>query len=118
MSRTHCARVYAPIVRGVPFHQLPLRAVFGPCNPAVRVVRTGPLQVLDSLNPLSEDAEHRSVIDKNWKEGVDYFRVEPPLTCHDGESVQVGLGRLEQTRQGRLCDATACRRERGALLLH
>ena len=54
--------------------------------------------MLDSLNPLSEDAEHRSVIDKNWKEGVDYFRVEPPLTCHDGESVQVGLGHvLKQT---------------------
>ncbi|XP_043195394.1 SEC14-like protein 1 isoform X2 [Amphibalanus amphitrite] len=49
---------------------------------------SGPLQVLDSLNPLSEDAEHRSVIDKNWKEGVDYFRVEPTLICHDGESVQ------------------------------
>ena len=49
--------------------------------------------MLDSLNPLSEDAEHRSVIDKNWKEGVDYFRVEPTLICHDGESVQVGNGR-------------------------
>ena len=54
--------------------------------------------MLDSLNPLSEDAEHKSAIDKSWKEGVDYFRVEPTLICHDGESVQVrrsGSGEIE-----------------------
>jgi len=49
---------------------------------------TGAFQVLENLNPLAEDAEHRSVIEKSWKEGVDFFRVEPILLCHDGESVQ------------------------------
>ncbi|XP_037081881.1 SEC14-like protein 1 isoform X2 [Pollicipes pollicipes] len=49
---------------------------------------SGALQVLETLNPLAEDAEHRSVVEKSWKEGVDYFRVEPTLICHDGESVQ------------------------------
>lgn len=33
--------------------------------------------------------DHKSVIDKQWKEGHDYFRVEASIVCHDGESVQV-----------------------------
>uniref|UniRef100_A0A0K2VA77 Uncharacterized protein n=1 Tax=Lepeophtheirus salmonis TaxID=72036 RepID=A0A0K2VA77_LEPSM len=31
---------------------------------------------------------HKSCIEKSWKEGVDYFRVENPIVCHDGESIQ------------------------------
>ncbi|KAL0272927.1 UNVERIFIED_CONTAM: hypothetical protein PYX00_005734 [Menopon gallinae] len=34
------------------------------------------------------DSEHKCVIDKNWKEGKEYFKVETPIVCHDGESVQ------------------------------
>lgn len=37
------------------------------------------------------DTEHKSVLDKNWKEGREYSKVEAPIVCHDGESVQVGL---------------------------
>lgn len=37
------------------------------------------------------DSEHKCAIDKNWKEGKDYFKVESPIVCHDGESVQVGF---------------------------
>ncbi|KAJ1531458.1 hypothetical protein ONE63_000136 [Megalurothrips usitatus] len=40
------------------------------------------------MNPLAIDYEHRSAIDKHWKEGVDYFRMEPSVICHDGESIQ------------------------------
>ena len=29
-----------------------------------------------------------SVIEKSWKEGTEYFRIEPSLLCHDGESIQ------------------------------
>lgn len=43
------------------------------------------------MNPLAVDHEHRSAIDKHWKEGVDYFRMETPVVCHDGESIQVSL---------------------------
>ena len=32
--------------------------------------------------------EHKSVIDKAWREGVDYFKVENSIVCHDGESIQ------------------------------
>ena len=31
----------------------------------------------------------KSVIDKSWKEGHDYVRIEASTVCHDGESVQV-----------------------------
>jgi hypothetical protein len=41
------------------------------------------------MNPLAPDPEHRSAIEKGWKEGQDYFRVETPVICHDGESIQV-----------------------------
>lgn len=34
------------------------------------------------------DGEHRTIIEKNWTEGVEYFRAEQPITCHDGESIQ------------------------------
>ena len=37
----------------------------------------------------SASSEDRgSVIEKSWKEGQDYFNVEPSLLCHDGESIQ------------------------------
>ena len=32
--------------------------------------------------------EHKSIIDKSWREGVDYFKVESSIVCHDGESIQ------------------------------
>lgn len=51
---------------------------------------TGTLQSFaEHMNPLAVDYEHRSAIDKHWKEGVDYFRMEPSVICHDGESIQV-----------------------------
>ncbi|GLH14610.1 uncharacterized protein GBIM_18966 [Gryllus bimaculatus] len=49
---------------------------------------SGPLQAFQQMNPLALDPEHRSALDKNWKEGKEYFRVEIPIICHDGESVQ------------------------------
>jgi len=33
--------------------------------------------------------EHKSVIDKSWKEGVDYTKIDSSVVCHDGESIQV-----------------------------
>ncbi|XP_046681100.1 SEC14-like protein 1 isoform X2 [Homalodisca vitripennis] len=51
------------------------------------VLRTDKLLSKD-LSPGSQDGEHRSVVDKGWVEGQDYHRVEQPLTCHDGESIQ------------------------------
>lgn len=30
----------------------------------------------------------KSIIDKNWKEGSDFEKVEASVICHDGESVQ------------------------------
>lgn len=35
------------------------------------------------------EPEHHSFIGRGWKEGTDYFRVEAPIVCHDGESIQV-----------------------------
>jgi len=32
--------------------------------------------------------ELKSIIDKSWREGVDYFKVESSIVCHDGESIQ------------------------------
>merc|ERR1711953_390209 len=32
--------------------------------------------------------ELKSIIDKSWREGVDYFKVENSIVCHDGESIQ------------------------------
>lgn len=36
----------------------------------------------------SADGEHCTFIEKGWREGEEYFRVEQPLICHDGESIQ------------------------------
>jgi len=49
----------------------------------------GALQTIQQMNPLAPDPEHRSAIEKGWKEGQDYFRVETAIVCHDGESIQV-----------------------------
>ena len=45
--------------------------------------------VIDAV--MGSDDLHRSVIEKGWREGHEYFRVEPQLICHDGESIQVGV---------------------------
>ncbi|CAG7668652.1 unnamed protein product [Allacma fusca] len=37
---------------------------------------------------IQAESDHKTVIEKSWKEGQDYFRIEPPFICHDGESVQ------------------------------
>ena len=50
---------------------------------------SGALGVIDAV--MGGDDVHRSVIEKGWKEGQEYFRMEPTLTCHDGESIQVSI---------------------------
>lgn len=40
-----------------------------------------------SYNVSSEPMHHTS-IGRGWKEGCEYFRVETPIVCHDGESIQ------------------------------
>lgn len=50
---------------------------------------SSPTTPLSSINPLLSDLAHASVIDKSWKEGLDYTVVEPVIVCHDGESIQV-----------------------------
>lgn len=52
------------------------------------VLPTGAMGVIDAV--MGSDDQHRSVIEKGWREGHEYFRVEPQLICHDGESIQVG----------------------------
>ncbi|CAL8074678.1 unnamed protein product [Orchesella dallaii] len=47
-----------------------------------------PNGTLQTTPGLTEN-DHKSVIDKQWKEGHDFFRVETSIVCHDGESVQV-----------------------------
>ncbi|XP_066944136.1 SEC14-like protein 1 isoform X8 [Macrobrachium rosenbergii] len=47
---------------------------------------TGAMGVIDAV--MGSDDQHRSVIEKSWREGYEYFRVEPQLVCHDGESIQ------------------------------
>jgi len=37
----------------------------------------------------NDSAHHKSWLEKHWKENVDFFRVEHPIVCHDGESIQV-----------------------------
>lgn len=44
--------------------------------------------VSSSSEPSAAINEHKSVIDKAWREGVDYFKVENSIVCHDGESIQ------------------------------
>ena len=39
---------------------------------------------------VNTDPEQFTSIGRGWKEGTDYFRVEAPIVCHDGESIQVG----------------------------
>ncbi|XP_035706073.1 SEC14-like protein 1 isoform X2 [Folsomia candida] len=56
--------------------------------PAMVPSPTGALQVKPNCPPISENTEHKSVIEKAWKEGHDFFRVESSTVCHDGESVQ------------------------------
>jgi len=40
-----------------------------------------------NLGPTSEP-DHYSNIGRGWREGEDYHRVEVPIVCHDGESIQ------------------------------
>lgn len=37
----------------------------------------------------NDSAHHKSWLEKHWKENVDFYRVEHPIVCHDGESIQV-----------------------------
>jgi len=37
---------------------------------------------------VNSDPEHHTSIGRGWKEGSEYFRVEAPIVCHDGESIQ------------------------------
>ena len=41
-----------------------------------------------NLGTSTAEPEHLSNIGRGWKEGEDYFRVEVPIVCHDGESIQ------------------------------
>jgi len=41
-----------------------------------------------NLGTSTAEPEHVSNIGRGWKEGEDYFRVEVPIVCHDGESIQ------------------------------
>jgi len=41
-----------------------------------------------NLSSSTAEPEHVSNIGRGWKEGEDYFRVEVPIVCHDGESIQ------------------------------
>lgn len=43
--------------------------------------------VIDAV--MGTDETHRSAIEKNWREGNEYFQVESSIVVHDGESVQV-----------------------------
>ncbi|XP_071547892.1 SEC14-like protein 1 isoform X2 [Panulirus ornatus] len=47
---------------------------------------SGAMGVIDAV--MGSDEQHRSIIEKTWREGHEYFRVEPQLICHDGESIQ------------------------------
>lgn len=57
------------------------------------MVFAGAMGVIDAV--MGSDDQHRSVIEKTWREGHEYFRVEPQLICHDGESIQVGFIQLD-----------------------
>jgi hypothetical protein len=39
----------------------------------------------------TEYSSHKTCFEKHWKENVDYFKVEHPIVCHDGESIQVRI---------------------------
>jgi hypothetical protein len=36
-----------------------------------------------------EHSTHKTCFEKHWKENKDFFKVENPIVCHDGESIQV-----------------------------
>lgn len=44
--------------------------------------------VSSSASESATSSEHKSCIEKAWREGVDYFKVENSIVCHDGESIQ------------------------------
>ncbi|CAL4110754.1 unnamed protein product, partial [Meganyctiphanes norvegica] len=47
---------------------------------------TGAMGVIDAV--MGSDNQHKSHIEKTWREGHEYFRVEPTGVFHDGESIQ------------------------------
>jgi len=47
---------------------------------------TGAMGVIDAV--IGSDTQHKSMIEKTWREGHDYFRVEATAVFHDGESIQ------------------------------
>ena len=53
--------------------------------------------VVSSSASESATSEHKSCIDKSWREGVDYFKVENSIVCHDGESIQGSHGEFSIT---------------------
>lgn len=53
------------------------------------LVTNVPLPPKDTCITHLSDAEHKSALDKNWKEGKEFSKAEPSIICHDGESVQV-----------------------------
>ena len=44
-----------------------------------------------AVSPSGDGHAAASCIEKGWREGVDFFKVESSIVCHDGESIQVGL---------------------------
>ena len=45
-----------------------------------------------SLGSDLEHNTHKTCFEKHWKENKDFFKVENPIVCHDGESIQVIIG--------------------------
>lgn len=37
---------------------------------------------------LDKVQDHKTCLDRTWRENVDYFKVENSIVCHDGESIQ------------------------------
>ncbi|XP_075220427.1 real-time isoform X2 [Lycorma delicatula] len=52
------------------------------------LLRTRDLIDAKEQTQCTSDVEHRTVIEKGWSEGTEYFRLEQPIICHDGESIQ------------------------------
>jgi hypothetical protein len=44
---------------------------------------------MTSQGETGDPAHHKTCFEKQWKENVDFFKVENPIVCHDGESIQV-----------------------------
>lgn len=55
-------------------------------NPKEPQSPTGAMGVIDAV--MGSDAQHKSVIEKTWREGHEYFGVESKAVFHDGESIQ------------------------------